>query len=104
MEQAPIAAGSLEASVGRMAGKCTKPLSYRQRDVLSKAPAEWGRLPPGIGCTNATLEALEKRGLVETRYCAEGGFVYEGRQHFGWQWRKTPNANVTGLAPGKGDK
>ena len=69
----------------------TKQLSHRQRELLGKAPAEWGKLPGGIGCTNTTLEALERRGLVETRYGEEGGFVYEGHQHFGWQWRKTPN-------------
>lgn len=81
--------------------KRDKELSYRQRQVLGKAPREWEKLPAGIGCTNATLEALERRGLVETRYCEEGGFVYEGRKYLGWQWRSVPNADVTGLAPRK---
>ena len=65
-----------------------KQLSYRQRELFAKAPAEWGKLPSSIGCTNATLEALERRVLVETTYGIEGGFVVEGRQYFGWQWRK----------------
>lgn len=86
----------LEAPVRRLVPKRDKPLSYRQRDVLAKAPADWGRLPGGIGCTNASLEALERRGLVETRYGIAGGFVVDGRQYLGWQWRKTPNEKVTG--------
>ena len=73
-------------------------LSYRQNELLLKAPVAWGKLPPGIGCTNATLEALEKRNLVETRYCEEGGFVVDGRQYLGWQWRMTPNVEGNRLA------
>lgn len=92
------AAGTpVQRPVGRPAPKRNKPLSYRQRDVLAKAPADWGKLPGGIGCTNASLEALERRGLVETRYGIAGGFVVDGRQYLGWQWRKTPN--VRGNAP-----
>lgn len=91
----------MTAGLGVTAPKRDKELSHRQRDVLSKAPSEWGKLPAGIGCTNATLEALERRGLVETRYCEEGGFVYEGRKYLGWQWRSVPNASLSGLPLGK---
>ena len=91
----PTNVGSNTGLGGRSRSEASN-LSYRQRDVFAKAPADWGRLPGGIGCTNATMEALERRGLVETRYGIEGGFVVAGRQYLGWQWRKTPNAKLTG--------
>ena len=90
--EAACGGSALTDGLGGTAPKRDKPLSHRQREVLARAPAEWGKLPGGIGCTNLSLEALERRGLVETRYGAEGGFVVDGRQHLGWQWRKTPNA------------
>jgi len=89
MSTTPIAQGPADVNVSRPA---TERLSYKQRDVLARATDEWARLPPGIGCTNATLEALERRGLVETRYGTDGGFVVDGHQHRVWQWRKTANA------------
>lgn len=100
-QAAPAVGPRLERGVRRPAPKRNKPLSYRQRDVLAKAPADWGKLPGGIGCTNASLEALERRGLVETRYGIAGGFVVDGRQYLGWQWRKTPNAKLNGRPPGR---
>lgn len=48
--------------------------------LLKKAPEDWGGLPAGVHCTNATLEALERRGLVETRLAAESWK--------GWEWRR----------------
>lgn len=79
----------LERPVGRLAPKQDKaaPLSYRQRETMKKAPDDWADLPSGMGCTNATLEALEKRGLVETRIKPGTERNFYGR----WQWRKTPN-------------
>lgn len=61
-----------------------KHLTYRQMQLLEKATAEWARLPTGIGCTNATLEALENRGLVETRINPEFRDHWSG----GWEWRR----------------
>lgn len=75
-----------------VAPKRTKPLSYRQSQVLNKAPNDWGKLPGGIGCTNATLEALEKRGLVETEVRQEKSTFVPGAWLTAWYWRKTPNA------------
>jgi len=63
-----------------------KPLTERQQQVLKKASKEWADLPSGIGCTNATLGALGKQGLVEVR-------IEPGKEHTfygGWQWRLTP--------------
>jgi hypothetical protein len=59
-------------------------LSYRQQQTLNKVTPEWSDLPGGIGCTNLTLCALEKRGLVETR-------IKPGEFHkmfSTWQWRR----------------
>lgn len=42
-------------------------LTRRQQQLLAKAPADWGDLPSGVGSTNTTLVALERRGLVETQ-------------------------------------
>lgn len=66
-------------------------LTGSMRRVLDQAPADWGKLPPGVGCTNSTLEALERRGLVETR-------LTPGQKYYGllgradWQWRRPPAA------------
>jgi hypothetical protein len=65
----------------------TDRLSYRQRETLNKASDDWADLPSGMGCTNATLEALERRGIVETRIeTAKRNNVCGG-----WQWRLKPN-------------
>ena len=88
----------LEHHVGRPAPELAKPLSRRQRELLTDAPDEWSYLPVGVGCTNATLTALEKRGLVETRL--EPSMRLRSSWSGGWQWRKTPNAAVTRRAPG----
>lgn len=44
-----------------------KPLSYRQRCVLEEVKRA---MPAGLrrGCTNPTLVALEKRGLVRLEF------------------------------------
>jgi hypothetical protein len=60
-------AGPLDRSVGQPVPERDKPLSYRQRETMKRAPDSWADLPSGMGCTNATLAALEKRGLVEIR-------------------------------------
>ena len=90
----PAPLGPVERPVGRPAEQRTKadPLSYRQREVMKKAPDDWADLPSGMGCTNATLEALERRGLVEVRIEASRRLHLSG----GWQWRKTPNAELSG--------
>ena len=59
-----------------------KKLTYPQAQLLAKASDEWESLPGGYGCTNATLEVLERRGLVELRLIGSSS----------WQWRKVPNA------------
>lgn len=59
-------------------------LTRAQAALLAKAPADWAHLPPAVGCTNATLEALEKRGLVETRLLPKD---YIPGGHSQWQWR-----------------
>ena len=66
-----------------------KALTKAQKDLLAKAPAEWNRLPAGVGCTNMTLEALERAGLAELRIDPESERISR------WQWRKVPNAEVT---------
>ena len=63
----PADEGSVERPVGRPVPARDKPLSCRQRERLKQATDEWARLPTGVGCTNSTLEALERRALVETR-------------------------------------
>jgi hypothetical protein len=65
-----------------------KPMSFRQREMLKQVTDEWSDLPVGVGCTNGTLEALERRGLVETQIEPGKQLAYSG----GWQWRKKPNA------------
>jgi hypothetical protein len=65
-------------------------LTHKQKRVLEKVSADWTDLPPGIGCTNSTLTALEKRRLVETR-------IKPGEYHrffSGWQWRLTPKESA----------
>lgn len=42
-------------------------LSYNMSYTLKQIGSEWGPLPPHTGCTNSTLQALEKRGLIEMR-------------------------------------
>ena len=82
----PMAVGST-APVGRMMLERDKALTHRQREAMKNAPDAWAELPSGMGCTNATLEALERRGLVETRI--EPRMAH--KLFAGWQWRKTPN-------------
>lgn len=81
---------SVERLVGRPVPQREKPLSYRQRETMKKAPDDWADLPSGMGCTNSTLEALERRGLVETRIEQSRRMRWSG----GWQWRKTPNTEL----------
>ena len=71
-----------------------KTLSYRQREMLRQATDEWARLPVGAGCTNSTLNALENRGLVETRVRYEASRHVPGAWVTVWEWRKTPNVGV----------
>lgn len=68
-------------------------LTYAQTQLLAKAPAEWGALPAGVGCTNSTLEALERRGLVETRIRPG----HELKFFSGWDWRRKPLAEFDAL-------
>jgi len=71
-----------------------KPLSYRQREMLAKAPDDWQRLPAGHGCTSLTLTALENRGLIETTIHREPSTHVPGTRLTVWKWRKTPNGRV----------
>lgn len=61
----------------------TKPISSAMRCLFGQATTDWDRLPVGVGCTNATLLAIEKRDLIETRIQpgTEGLFTAV------WQWR-----------------
>ena len=59
-------------------------LSLPMRSLLSKATEAWENLPAGVGCTNLTLEALETRGLIETRFQST------------WQWRQYPKEQPHG--------
>ena len=64
-----------------------RPLSSAMRRLIDVAPADWKALP--VGCTNLTLEALEARGLVETRYqCPDQ--PHRSR----WEWRVKPHLNI----------
>lgn len=65
-------------------------LTYAQKRLMEKAPIEWGNLPGGVGCTNSTLEALERRKLVETRV-KPGERCWMFSQ---WQWRKLPQGDT----------
>ena len=67
-----------------------KALTRAQNELLAKAPVEWDLLPAGVGCTNMTLEALERAGLAELRLDPESERLSK------WQWRKVPNAKVSG--------
>ena len=62
-------------------------LTPAMRQLLARAPAGWQPLPAGVGCTNATLEALEKRGLVEI--CCErfSGGLHDLTGHC-WKWKR----------------
>lgn len=42
-------------------------LSDAQRHLYGKIGSDWAAMPAGIGCTNSTLNNLEKRGLIELR-------------------------------------
>lgn len=66
-------------------------LSRRQQQLLAKAPADWEALPSGVGCTNTTLVALERRGLVQTQIEPSKRLQLSWLE--GWQWRKLPQKN-----------
>lgn len=91
--QSPGGDRSSERPTDRPAPKLSTELSHRQRELMKWAPEDWAELPTGVGCTNATLAALERRGLVETR------IDRSKRLHWtdGWQWRKarSPGAELT---------
>jgi hypothetical protein len=67
------------------AAAARRKLSDRQREMLARCPDAWTAMPSGIGCTNRTLAALEKLGLVETQINA----AYRHRLHGGWEWRRS---------------
>lgn len=60
-----------------------KALSDAQKQLLTQATDKWTRIPARAAV--ATLDALEKRGLVEYRY-----HFNPGEDFHGWQWRATP--------------
>lgn len=62
-----------------------KKLSYRQLQLLDKIGTDWDFLPGGIGCTNQTLEALERKELVQTKF---EPLAYDG--YGAWKCRRTP--------------
>lgn len=64
-------------------------LTRRQQQLLAKAPADWESLPSGVGSTNTTLVALERRGLVETQIEPSKRLQLSWLE--GWQWRKKPS-------------
>lgn len=64
-------------------------LTRRQQQLLAKAPADWEALPRGVGSTNTTLVALERRGLVETQIEPSKRLQLSWLE--GWQWRKKPS-------------
>jgi hypothetical protein len=66
-----------------------KPLTPTMTALLKKASADWTRLPVCYGCTNATVCALERRGLVELRI-APGSVV-----HREWRWTAAGEAYST---------
>lgn len=68
-----------------------KTLSAAQKQLLTQAPDKWTRIPARVSV--ATLNALEKRGLVEYRYHfnPDTGF----RE---WQWRAPPASLETRAA------
>jgi len=74
-----------------VSGVSKKPLTVSQAALLRKAPEDWGAMPRDVGCTNATLSALEKRGLVETRLKPGVELEIRWLAHSDWQWRKRPH-------------
>lgn len=83
----PAVGVQAEQPAMRLLPERATPLSHRQRETLKEVPDDWGDLPAGIGCTNATLDALKRRDLVETRIEPSKRLLSCG----GWQWRRTPN-------------
>lgn len=67
-------------------------LTRSQKELLAKAPADWGYLPSGVGCTNMTLAVLERNKLIELRLNLTDrlpmGFSI-------WQWRKVPPHDIS---------
>ena len=57
-------------------------LTASQKRLLARVPKAWADM--SVGCTNPTLGALEKRGLVETRISKYIPFGFSQ-----WQWRKS---------------
>jgi len=62
----------------------SKTLSDAQKHLLAQATDKWTRVPAQVGVV-ATLQALEKRGLVEYRY-----YFNPAKDFREWQWRATP--------------
>lgn len=75
-----------ERAVAALVPKRASALTDRQRELMEKVQDDWADLPRGVGCTNGTLSALERRGLVETRIEPSKRLDWSG----GWQWRKAP--------------
>lgn len=75
----------LNEACGRIESKPARPpgLTRPQAALLERVSTDWSRM--NIGCTNATLMALESRGLIETRI---EKFVPMGFST--WQWRLKP--------------
>lgn len=69
-------------SVKQEVGQLRPKLSYAQGQAIIEGTAEWQM--KSAKTSWPTLDALKRRGLVETRYSAPAGSHY--RQ---WQWRLT---------------
>lgn len=63
-------------------------LTYAQSGLLRKVPDDWTEMH-AVGCTNRTLAALEKLGLVEARIKK---FIPMGFSV--WEWRKKPTGEA----------
>lgn len=59
-------------------------LTARMRLTLRRVPVDWSEMP--LGCTNPSVIALEKRGLIETRLQPEQRSLLFAK----WDWRLTP--------------
>lgn len=73
-------------------------LTMKQAEALTTIGAEWAKAK--IGIPSVSLLALERRGLIEMRRVARGGYWANLPYSSGaYQWRLKSGHNVTTQAP-----
>lgn len=79
-------------------------LSPAQRELLAKAPADWGPLPSGVKRSSRAIQALERCGFVQTECDWEWSKTDPGAGSYRSRWRRRPapkHCTACGLGEGE---